>query len=122
MKLIDHYVAEVGRRLPLMMGRADIEKELRSTLQDMLEDRAQKAGRPADETMETELLLEYGPPDKVAATYNPHPYLIGPQMFPFFIRIFKIVVFGIVIGLSVVTIIQVITQMPVVGNELVEII
>ena len=34
---------EVGKRLPLK-GRKDIEAELRSTLEDMLEDRA---GRPA---------------------------------------------------------------------------
>ena len=45
MKLIDRYVAEVGRRLPLVRGREDIEKELRSTLEDMLEDRAQKTAR-----------------------------------------------------------------------------
>lgn len=91
MKLIDRYVAEVGRRLPLVKGRADIEKELRSTLEDMLEDRAERAGRLRDEGMEVELLKEYGAPDKVAATYNPHPHLIGPRMFPFFTMVLKIV-------------------------------
>ena len=81
MELIDLYVAEVRKRLPLK-GRDDIEAELRSTLEDMLEDRSQKAGRPADEAMTLDLLKEYGPPDKVAATYNPHPYLIGPRLYP----------------------------------------
>lgn len=122
MKLIDRYVAEVGKRLPLVKGRGDIEKELRSTLEDMLEDRAQKAGRPADETMEIELLKEYGDPNKVAATYNPHPYLIGPRMFPFFIMILKIVAFGVTVGLSVVTVLQIFTQTPMTGIELVSII
>ena len=122
MKLINRYVAEVGRRLPLVQGREDIEKELRSTLEDMLEDRAQKAGRASDEAMEIELLKEYGPPQKVAATYNPHPYLIGPQMFPFFIFILKLVVFGIMVGLSVVMGIQIITQMSVMGSEFVSIV
>ena len=37
MNLINRYVTEVGRHLPLVMGREDIEKELRSTLEDMLE-------------------------------------------------------------------------------------
>jgi hypothetical protein len=122
MNLINRYVSEVGKHLPLLTGREDIEKELRSTLEDMLEERAEKAGRAADEAMEIELLKEYGSPEKVAATYNSHPYLIGPQMFPFFIRIFKIVVFGIVIGLSVVTIIEILTQMPMAGNDLVQMI
>src|SRR5574340_1772827 len=91
MELIDLYAAEVGKRLTLK-GRGDIEAELRSTLEDMLEDLSRKAGRPADEAMTLELLKDYGPPDKVAATYNPHPYLIGPLLFPFFERVLKIVI------------------------------
>ena len=118
MKLIDRYVAEVGRRLILIKGRKDIENELRSTLEDMLEDRAQKAGRPADEVMEIELLKEYGAPDKVAATYNPHPYLIGPRMFPFFTMILKIVLFALTIAFVVITGIQIINLSPVTGSEL----
>lgn len=117
MKLVDRYVAEVGRRLPLVKGRADIEKELRSTLEDMLEDRAEKAGRPADEAMEIELLKEYGAPDKVAATYNPHPYLIGPRMFPFFMMVLKIVLTVITIVLLVTTGIKIATLSPMAGPE-----
>ena len=122
MKLIDRYVTEVGKRLPLVRGRVDIEKELRSTLEDMLEDRAQKSGKPADEAMEIELLKEYGAPQKVAETYNPHPYLIGPRMFPFFIRILKLVTFGVAVGLTVVTGIQIVTQTPLMGYEFAKII
>jgi hypothetical protein len=117
MKLIDRYVAEVGRRLPLVRGRADIEKELRSTLEDMLEDRARKAGRPADEALEIELLREYGAPDKVAATYNPHPYLIGPRMFPFFTMVLKIVLTILTIVLFVTTGIKIGTMSPMAGPE-----
>lgn len=112
MKLIDRYIVEVGRRLSLMKGRADIEKELRSTLEDMLEDRARQAGRPADEAMEMELLKEYGAPDKVAATYNSHPYLIGPRMYPFFMTILKIVIGAVTLGLTIATGIQIATQSP----------
>ncbi|MBI5351550.1 MAG: hypothetical protein HZB50_02815 [Chloroflexi bacterium] len=122
MNLINRYVAEVGKHLSFSSSRADIEKELKSTLEDMLEDRARKAGRSADEAMEIELLKEYGAPDKVAATYDPHPYLIGPRMFPFFTMILKMVIFGIMVGLSVVTGIQIISQMSVMGSEFVNIV
>jgi hypothetical protein len=122
MKLIDRYVTEVGRHLPLVMGREDIEKELRSTLEDMLEERAGKKGRAADEAMEMELLREYGSPQKVAETYNPHPYLIGPRIFPFFIMILKITFFGIAVGLSVVTIIQLITEIASMDHDYIKIV
>ncbi len=117
MNLIDRYVTEVGKHLPLVKGRKDIEKELRSTLEDMLEDRAQKAGRAADEAMEIELLKEYGSPQEVAATYNPQPYLIGPRMFPFFLMVLKIVTTVITIVLLVLTGIKIATMSPMAGPE-----
>jgi hypothetical protein len=117
MNLIDRYVTEVGKHLPLVKGRKDIEKELRSTLEDMLEDRAQKAGRASDEAMEIELLKEYGEPEKVAATYNPQPYLIGPRMFPFFLMVLKIVTLVITIVLLVLTGVKIATMSPMAGPE-----
>src|SRR5690349_685079 len=122
MNLINRYVSEVGRHLPLVNGREDIEKELRSTLEDMLEERAEKEGRAPDESMEIELLKEYGSPQKVAETYNPHPYLIGPRIFPFFIMILKVSIFGVIIGMSVVTIIELITQISAIGTDFIQII
>jgi len=122
MKLINRYIKEVGKNLPLIKGREDIEKELRSTLEDMLEERAEKAGRPADEAMEIELLKEYGSPQKVAMTYNPHPYLIGPRMFPFFLFVLKIVVPIVVTVLLVLTGIKAVTGTPFMGSEFVHII
>jgi len=117
MNLIDRYVSEVGKHLPLVKGRKDIEKELRSTLEDMLEDRAQKAGHAADEAMEIDLLKEYGSPQEVAATYNPQPYLIGPRMFPFFLMVLKIVTTVITIVLLVLTGIKIGTMSPMAGVE-----
>jgi hypothetical protein len=122
MNLIDCYVIEVGKHLPLVKGRKDIEKELRSTLEDMLEDRAQKAGRAADEAMEIELLKEYGEPAKVAATYNPHPYLIGPRMFPFFLMVLKIVTAVITIVLLVLMGVKIATMSPMAGLEFAKVI
>jgi hypothetical protein len=117
MKLIDRYVSEVGKRLPLVKGRKDIENELRSTLEDMLEDRAQKSGKPADEAMEMELLREYGAPQQIAETYNPNPYLIGPRMFPMFILILKIVLAAVALGLTIATAIEIINTSPATAQE-----
>jgi hypothetical protein len=110
MKLIDRYAAEVARRLPLLKGRKDIENELRSTLEDMLEDRAGKAGRPADEAMEMQLLRDYGAPGTVAATYNTMPYLIGPRIFPFYLMVLKIVLSVVGVVLLVLTGVQIAFQ------------
>lgn len=122
MKLINRYVNEVGKNLPILKGREDIEKELKSTLEDMLEERAEKTGRPADEAMEIELLKEYGSPQKVAMTYNPHPYLIGPRMFPFFLFVLKIVVPIVVIVLLTLTGIRAVTDSPFMGADFVNIV
>ncbi len=122
MNLIDRYVAEVGKNLPLLKGREDIEKELRSTLEDMLEDRASTTGRMRDEAMEIELLKEYGSPQTVAATYNSHPYLIGPRLFPFFLFVLKIVITVVVFVMLGLAGVRAVTDTPMMGMEFVNII
>jgi hypothetical protein len=99
MNLIDKYIAEVGKHLPRKQ-RADIEAEIRSTMEDMLEERNQGKG-PADEAMVMQLLKEYGSPREVAATYKTHQYLIGPRLFPIFETVIRIV-FAVVAGASVI--------------------
>jgi hypothetical protein len=97
MKLIDRYIAEVGRHLP-QKSRTDLENEIRSTLEDMLEDRSAETDKPVDEEMTVQILKEFGHPLKVAASYMPQRYLIGPQLFPYFIMVMKwalLVAFGI---------------------------
>jgi len=81
--LIDRYIAEVGKHLALR-NRADIQKEIRSTLEDMLEDRAKQAGREPDEAMLVDLLKEFGKPEDVAASYLPERCLVGPTLYPIF--------------------------------------
>jgi len=105
MNLIDRYVTEVGKYLP-RKNRLDIEAELRSTLEDMLEDRGRQTGRPADESLATELLQEYGAPRKVAATYQTHPYLVGPRMFPMYTLVLKIALFAVTLGLTIATLVS----------------
>jgi hypothetical protein len=105
MNLLDQYVAEVGKHLP-RRNRADIEAEIRSTLEDMLEER--KQDKAVDDALVISLLKEYGAPKQVAATYKPAQYLIGPRMYPIFemvagivfIVFFSVSLLGLGIGLA----------------------
>ena len=99
MNLIDKYIAEVGKHLP-RKNRTDIEAEIRSTLEDMLDERKTAEG-PAEEATVMALLKEYGSPREVAATYKTHPYLIGPRLFPIFETVIKIVL-AVVAGASLI--------------------
>jgi hypothetical protein len=81
MNLIDRYVHEIGRHLP-RGNRSDIQAELRSALNDALED---KAGPKPSEREIAAILREFGPPKQVADSYNPRAkYLIGPALYPLF--------------------------------------
>lgn len=107
MNLIDRYLTEVGKRLP-RKTRLDIQRELRSTLEDMLADRSEASGQPVDEAMTIALLKEYGSPDDVAASYLPQRYLIGPQLYPIFtlvVQVVVIVLFCVMLGLMVVSLV-----------------
>jgi hypothetical protein len=103
--LIDTYVSEVGRRLPKKI-RTDIEAEIRSILQDMLDERSQKTSKPVGEEATLEVLKAYGSPEKVAGTYLGDRYLIGPRLYPTFMLVLRIMlmVIGILaaIGLGIV--------------------
>jgi HAAS domain-containing protein len=110
MSLIDKYIAEVGKHLPRKQ-RADIEAEIRSTLEDMLEERKQANGAVLSgeavskdqigEAEVIELLKEYGAPRDVAESYTGPRYLIGPRVYPTFelvTRIVVIVLFGLALA------------------------
>ena len=88
MEIIDRYASEVGILLP-RKKRADIEAEIKSTLEDMLEERS--SSDQDRDILVLDLLKEYGSPDKVAASYKAEPYLIGPGYFPYFLKVIKIV-------------------------------
>jgi hypothetical protein len=90
MNLIDTYVSEVGRHLP-QKTRGDIEAEIRSALQDLLDERSQASGKPIDDEMTFAVLDEYGDPEKVAASYEPERYLIGPKLYPAYVQVLEII-------------------------------
>lgn len=98
--LIDSYIEEVGRLLPLRQ-RGDIQTEIRSLLEDTLEDRLQETGQEADVEMVASLLEEFGSPEKIAASYAPDRYLVGPKLFSLFLLVLKIV-FSVLIVLGLI--------------------
>ena len=100
MEMIDAYVAEVGRRLPEKQ-RADIEREIRSMIEDTLEDESRTQGRPVDEDMLVGVLKRLGSPERLAASYVPPRYLVGPELYPTYILSLKLVL-GIVLAVGAV--------------------
>jgi hypothetical protein len=114
MNLIDKYVAEVGKHLP-RRNRTDIEAEIRSTLEDILEEQAQ-GEVPADEATIMQALKEYGAPREVAAKYKTHQYLIGPRMFPIFEKVVRIVL-AVVFGASLIGLATSLAQSGLTGPE-----
>lgn len=76
--LVERYVHQVGRYLP-KDERKEVENELRSLIQDQLDDRYK--GAPTDEDI-IELLAEFGEPQRMAASYGGEKYLVGPDLYP----------------------------------------
>jgi len=94
--LIDRYLYDVCRRLPEKM-RADVEKELRSHIGDMLPEDA------SDGDIE-KVLTELGSPAQLAARYRPNPrYLISPERFDEYVEVLKTVAIVLAVVLAVVS-------------------
>jgi hypothetical protein len=89
--LTERYIYAVTRRLPEDQ-RSDVGKELRGTIADRIDTLA--AERPdADSTATERLALEeLGDPDRLAASYTGHRlHLIGPELYPAWKRLLKLV-------------------------------
>ncbi len=84
-ELIERYVHQVGRYVP-PRERAEIEAELRSQIQDQLDDRF--AGSPSDEEVAS-ILAEFGHPYQIATAYNSERYLVGPTLYPFMMLVLR---------------------------------
>lgn len=90
MELIDRYVKDVSRRLP-QKRRADVEWELHSAIMDALDGRG---ARTDDDVIA--VLREFGDPATVAAGYAPErQYLIGPELYPVFLRVLNLVLMSV---------------------------
>ncbi|NJD59469.1 MAG: hypothetical protein C3F13_08775 [Anaerolineales bacterium] len=87
--MIDRYLAAVSDNLPAKQ-RKDTVTEIRSLIQDALEDRSKAEGRAPDDEMMAAVLKQFGPPEKIVAPYLPEKYLIGPRLFPTFMLVLRI--------------------------------
>ncbi len=106
--LIDRYVYQVVKRLP-QAQRADIEKELRGLIDDML---AARSGDPTKEDVEA-VLQELGNPSVLAAKYKGNARsLIGPEYFDMYWFVLKIVLSAVALGMCVAQIVGNITNPP----------
>lgn len=83
--LVERYVKQVGRYLP-ESEREEVQKELRSLIQDQLDDRYK--GAPTEDDI-VEVLTELGDPRQMAASYNSPQYLIGPDLYPMMLYVLQ---------------------------------
>lgn len=99
-ELVERYVHQVGRYLP-QKERAEIEAELRSQIQDQLDDRYGESPSPADVAA---VLAEFGDPRKIAVSYGGEQYLVGPDLYPSMMMVLRhgwVLVPAIVVFLNV---------------------
>lgn len=84
-ELVERYVHQVGRHVP-PKERAEIEAELRSQIQDQLDDRFGGSPTQADVVA---VLTELGDPRKMAVSYGGERYLIGPDLYPYMMGVLR---------------------------------
>ena len=86
--LVDRYLAAVSNILPAKL-RKDTITEIRSLIQDALDDRSKAESREPDDKMIEAVLNKFGSPEKIVAPYLPEKYLIGPRLYPAFILVLQ---------------------------------
>jgi hypothetical protein len=106
-ELTDRYVNATIRTIPDKQ-RADIEAELRGSIEDAID--AQAAGGEDVPTAEKNVLTELGDPDRLAAAYLGRPdYLIGPEHFYTYKRLLAALLVTVLpVVAAVITVVQVI--------------
>jgi hypothetical protein len=107
--LIDRYLYDVTKRLPEKI-RGDVERELRSNIEDMLSD------DPSDAEIES-VLTKLGSPAKLAVSYHPNPrYLISPEYFDDYLSVLKIAAFALAVILAAVSVFRLIFADEITGG------
>ena len=89
--LQERYLHAVRWALPAAKAD-DIVAELRDILTSRQEDREEELGRPLTSEETSAILKEFGHPLIVAGRYRPQQWLIGPDVFPFYFFVLRIVV------------------------------
>ncbi|WAP51010.1 permease prefix domain 1-containing protein [Arthrobacter sp. ATA002] len=92
--LTDRYVFAALSSIPEQQ-RGDIDRELRASIADAVDARLDAGEPPAD--AENAVLAEFGDPQRLAARYADRPlYLIGPELYPDWRRILRILLLTVV--------------------------
>jgi len=100
--LIERYLYAVGDELPRSQ-RGDIIRELRTLIEDKIEERSHGQAQAPDAVLTALVLEEIGEPAAVARRYDSRPqYLVGPRYYPVLLRIVKtgLVVVAVVVVLT----------------------
>jgi hypothetical protein len=119
MGLIDRYIYALIRRIPLKQ-REDIEKEVRSLIEDMLDQRTQQTEPTAEDIVA--VLTELGDPNKLADQYRGSSrFLIGPDAFDAYWTVLKIVLAVTEIAIGVTFAIQVLVSPTNILKEFVDV-
>lgn len=100
-ELIERYIHQVGLYVP-PKERKEIEVELRSQIQDQLEDRYGDV--PTQEDV-VAVLKQLGDPRTIATSYSGEQYLVGPALYPFMMTVLR---FGLPLVPAVVVIANVV--------------
>ncbi len=110
MEMIDRYVYAVTRRLSADQ-RADIERELRGLIEDMLAEERRNHPQASDTEAVENVLRRMGPPAVLAARYRgTGQYLIGPDTYHLYSFVLRIVLIATGIGLAVALAVALITN------------
>lgn len=106
MDLIARYLGAVRRNLPAR-NADDIVAELRDALASRIEDREEALGRPLDDGETVAEIKQFGHPLVVAGRFRKQQWLIGPDVFPFYLSVARIVLLTIAALVVAVGLIQV---------------
>jgi hypothetical protein len=90
MDLLERYLAAVRILLPRKQ-REDIIAELREALTERRDERAAELGHALTQEEDESLLREFGHPMVIAARYGGQQYLIGPDLYPVYVFVVKMV-------------------------------
>ena len=106
-EMIERYIYQVKKHLPSQAK--EIEVEVKGMIYDMLEE-SSKGETPTKQELD-EVLTKLGNPAVLADNYRGKArYLIGPGLFPTYLMILKIVLPTVFLAMSVVTIIELLTD------------
>jgi hypothetical protein len=96
MELLDRYLNAVRQWLPSEQ-QEDIIAELGEDIRSQIEERESAIGHKLDEAELAALLKERGHPMLMAGRYMPQRSLIGPVLYPVYLRVLRLVVLWVLI-------------------------